>query len=424
MTPIIITVALALIFIGVPVAFSLGLGSLAALLSNGHLPLTVIPQRMMVNIDSFSLMAIPFFILAGEVMSTGTMSRRLVNFATAVVGHLRGGLGIVDVVASTIFAGISGSAAADTAAIGSIMIPPMIKKGYRPGFAASLQAAAGSLGPIIPPSIVMIIYGSITGLSIASLFMGGLVPGLIMATGLALVAYLYALKNGLGAEHAFSLKRVFKASIEAGWALILPLIILGGIVFGIFTPTEAGAVAVVYAFIVGLFIYRDIKFKDVPHILLRAGLSSAVILIIVGAASVASWLLASERFSEHVVGFFTAISSNRYVVYLLLLAFVIAVGMLVETVASAILLVPVLFPVAAQLGFDPVHFGVVVSIALVFAGLTPPVAVILYITTAIAKCSFAETCRFLLPFLAVCFATLLLAAFIPQLVLWVPSLMR
>ncbi len=411
-----------LMAIGVPVAFSLGLAGLIGLKFASSLPLTLLAQRIMVNIDSFPLMAIPFFILAGEIMSSGGASRRMVDFAAALVGHLRAGLAMVSIVSSVIFAGISGSAAADTAAIGTIIIPPMVERGYERGWVASLQACAGALGPIIPPSLVMIIYGSLTGISISQLFLGGILPGLVIAAGLMLVTYLYARHFGMRGGMRASLAELKRATIKAALALILPLIIIGGILGGVFTATEAGVVASAYALAIGLFVYREMTWRDIPKVFIDASVNTAMILLIVGSASVCAWLLAVAMVPQKIIVLLSTVSSNPTVILALIVAFLLLLGCVVETVAAAIIMIPILFPISQQLGYDPIHFGVVVVISLVFAGITPPVGVLLFITSGIAKAPFIETCKYLIPYVLVMIAVLFLCALVPGLVTWVPGI--
>ncbi|MDQ2084173.1 TRAP transporter large permease [Xanthobacteraceae bacterium Astr-EGSB] len=411
-----------LMAIGVPVAFALGLAGVISLLLGSTIPMTVVPQRMLVNIDSFPLMAIPFFILAGEVMSKGGASQRLVNFAYALVGHFRAGLGMVAIVASTIFAGISGSAAADTAAIGALLIPAMIDKGYRKGWAAALQGCAGALGPIVPPSLVMIIYGSLTGISISELFLGGFGPGIVIALALMLVTYQESFRFDLPREEKASWTTRIAATKDAIWALVLPLIVIGGILGGIFTATEAGVVAAAYAVVIGMFVYKEITWRDLHRIFLDACANTAMIMLIVATASVCSWLLAAGRVPQSIVAHLTTLSANPHVIMLLIILFVLLVGCFIETVAAAIILIPILFPIGAQMGYDAVHFGVVVVIALVFAGVTPPVGVLLFITSSIAKSPYSETCRYLPKYLLAIFFVLFLSAYVPPVVTFIPNL--
>ena len=305
------------LFLGVPIAFSMGLSSIIGILATGN-SLAVVGQRLFSGINSFSLMAIPFFMLSGELMTAGGISKRLVNFASALVGRFTGGLGMVDILTSVIFAGVSGSAAADTAAIGSIMIEPMKKKGYTKGLACVIQATAGSLGPIIPPSMTMIIYCSITNQSIGELFMAGVIPGLIIAGATALVTFLYAKKLGIKGEKGATGAEVWKATKDAILALIMPIIIIGGIVSGLFTATEAGAIAVFYALVISLFVYKELSFRDLPKVFLGAAASSTMALLIVASANVFSWIVAYAKVPTIIVNALVSITDSKYVIMILL----------------------------------------------------------------------------------------------------------
>ncbi|KYH32732.1 TRAP transporter large permease [Neomoorella mulderi] len=410
-----------LLILGVPIAFSMAISSVIALMFSS-VPISITVQRMITSIDSFSLMAIPFFMLAGELMDSGGISRRMVRFAQALVGFIRGGLGMSCVVASTIFAGISGSASADTAAIGSILIPSMVKAGYPKGYVASLQACAGSLGPIIPPSLIMIIYGSITGLSIGKLFLAGAIPGILIALGLMVVNYWQAKKLNIIATGKFEWRELGQSFIEAIWALIAPLIVVGGILGGVFTATEAGVIVAVYSFIVGYFIYREYSLKDIPLIFMKAAMTTSMVMIIVAGAAIFGWILASEQFPEIATSWLLSLSNNPDIVMLLIIAFLIVVGCFVETIAAAIILIPVLFSIGNQFAYDPIHFATVIAMCLVLGGITPPVGVQLFITSAIARTTMRETLRYLLPFALVPWGVVLLTAYFPALAKWLPGL--
>ncbi|QGP92772.1 C4-dicarboxylate TRAP transporter large permease protein DctM [Neomoorella glycerini] len=412
---------LVLLILGVPIAFSMAISSVIALMFSS-VPLSITVQRMITSIDSFSLMAIPFFMLAGELMDSGGISRRLVRFAQALVGFIRGGLGMSCVVASTIFAGISGSASADTAAIGSILIPSMVKAGYPKGYVASLQACAGSLGPIIPPSLIMIIYGSITGLSIGKLFLAGAIPGILIALGLMLVNYWQAKKLGITATGKFDWRELGQSFIEAIWALIAPIIVVGGILGGVFTATEAGVIVAVYSFVVGYFIYREYSLKDIPRIFMKAAMTTSMVMIIVAGAAIFGWILANEQFPEIATSWLLSLSNNPDIVMLLIIAFLFVVGCFVETIAAAIILIPVLFSIGNQFAYDPIHFATVIAMCLVLGGITPPVGVQLFITSAIARTTMKETLRYLLPFALVPWGVVLLTAYFPALAKWLPGL--
>jgi TRAP transporter, DctM subunit len=411
-----------LLFAGVPIAFSMGLGSLLGLLVS-HNSLMVVGQRLFAGVNSFSLMAIPFFMLSGELMDKGGISRRLVSFAQALVGHITGGLGMVDILTSVIFAGISGSAAADTAAVGSILIPPMKERGYPKGLAAVIQATAGSLGPIIPPSLTMIIYCSLTNLSISELFMAGVIPGLMIGAGTMFVTYLYAKKLGIKGEKRATLKEVWKATKDAILAIIMPIIIIGGIVGGIFTATEAGAIAVFYALFIGLFVFKEFTVKDLPAILLGAAGTSSMALLIVASANVFSWLVAYVKLPAIIVNFLVSLTSSKYIILILLVLFLLFVGMFIETLSATIICAPILMPVAAQYGIDPIQFALIMVVTLVYAGVTPPVGGVLFITMGVAEAKLKDTLRYLPPYLGLVCLVLLLLIFIPGASTLLPSLL-
>jgi C4-dicarboxylate transporter DctM subunit len=410
-----------LLALGVPVGFAMGVAALTSLASTGELPLLVLAQRMFVAVDSFPLLAIPFFIAAGEFMEKGGISRRLVDFAASLVGHFRGGLAMAAVLASMIFAGISGSAVADASAIGSVTIPAMLRRGYPAGFVASLQAAAGCLGPIIPPSSLMIIYGAITGVSIGAMFLGGAIPGIIMGLGLMAFASLYARRRDILAERRATVAQVWRSFRQAAWALVMPGIIIGGILTGVFTPTEAGAVAAAYAFLVGLFVYRGFGMREVPAILADAAHTTAIVMFIISAAGAFGWILGREEFPARAGGAILAVTSDPTSVLLLIVAFLLLVGCFVEVVAAAIILIPVLFPIGAQLGYQDVYFAVIIVMTLVLGALTPPVGVVLFVTVALARCRVSDTleqaytCAFLM------LAVILLCVAYPPLITWLPD---
>lgn len=411
-----------LLLLGVPIAFSMGLGSVIAIFSGGAINPVLVGHKLFSGVDSFSLMAIPFFMLSGELMESGGISKRIVDFAQSLVGHITGGLGLVDVLTSTIFAGISGSAAADTAAVGSMMIGPMKKRGYPAGLAAVIQASAGSLGPIIPPSLTMIIYCSLTNTSISEVFMAGIIPGVLIGLSLMFITYLYAKKYKIRSEKRASLKEVLHALKKASLALIMPLIIIGGIVGGVFTATEAGAVACVYAFVVGWLVYKGFKLKDIPRIVLNAASMTGMSLLIVAAASIFSWLVAYAHLPQMVISSLTSITKSPQVIMILLVLFLLFVGMFIETLSATIIVAPILFPVIAQYGINPIQFALVMIVVLVYAGVTPPVGGVLFITMGISKCKLKDTLPYLLPYLGAVLAVVLLCIFIPQISTALPGL--
>ena len=411
------------LMLGVPIAFSLGLGSVVAIFMDDKISSMLVAQKLFSSINSFSLMAIPFFMLSGELMEAGGISKRLVNIAKAFVGHITGGIGMVDIGTSVLFAGVSGSAAADTAAVGSMLIPSMLKNGYPRGLAAVIQACAGSLGPIIPPSLTMIIYCSLTGLSIGECFMAGVIPGLIIGLGVAVVTYFYARRLGIKGDERVPYRERLTAIKDGILAIIMPLIIIGGIVSGIFTPTESGAIAVIYALVIGMFVYKEFTYRELPRIFLKAASMTGMALLIVAGASIFSWLVAYEKFPKMIITVLTGLTDNKYVIMMLLVLFLLFVGMFIETLSATIICAPILMPVAAQYGIDPIQFALIMVITLVYAGVTPPVGGVLFITMGIAKAKMKEALTYLAPYLGIICIVILLLIFVPQISLLLPRLL-
>lgn len=416
---------LLLILFGIPVLLAIGMVGLAGILIVPDLVPAMFPQKMFTMLDSFSLLAMPYFILAGELMSRGGMSKKLVEFAETVVGHLRGGLGLAAVVASMIFAGVSGSSAADTSAIGSILIPSMKEKGYKPGFAASLLATSGTIGPIIPPSMTMIVYGSMAGVSIGGLFLAGIIPGILVGLGLMLTIYLHSFFPGFPELRAttgkFRPMEVIKATGNVWLALIAPVIILGGILGGVFTATEAGVIACVYSFIVTFFVYRSVSWRNLPKILVDAAVTTTMVVGIISVAGAFGWLLAYLDFNEIVLNLLQSISSVPIIVLLVLLATMLVLTMFVESLAILVILVPVAVFVCKNFGFDQYHFGLLMVMATQIGATTPPVAVLLFIATSLADTSYDQTIRYCLPFVATLIGVMLLVVFWPDLAAWIPN---
>lgn len=409
--------------IGMPIAFSLGVASVVTLQFGSTLPLTLVAQRLFAAADSFPLMAIPFFMLAGGLMDTGGISKRLVDFAHSLVGWIYGGLGMVAVLAAMFFAGISGAAAADTAAVGAVSIPAMIRKGYDKGFAAAIQAAGGSIGVIIPPSIPMIIFGVIGGVSIGKMFMGGFVPGVLIGGGLMTASYFLAKKAGYKRDARASLSEVRKAFFDALWALLMPGIILGGIMGGIFTPTEAAVVAAIYGLFVGLFVYRELKISDLPGVFAKAAVTTSTVMLLIATANIFGWILTAEQIPQTVANYLVSLTDSPAVLYALILVMLLAVGTFMETTASLIILSPVFLPVIEQFGIDPVHFGVVMVTALAIGMLTPPLGICLFISCNIAGIPLSQIIRYVLPLLAIMIGCLFLITFVPDLVMFIPDIM-
>ena len=411
--------------IGMPIAFALGSGALIALLFGSDLPLMLIPQRMFFGLDSWLLMAIPLFMLAGQLMTHGGISRRLVAFTTELFGFIRGSLGFISVAASMIFAGVSGSSAADTAAIGSIILPIMKERGYNMNFATALQSAAGSIGPVIPPSLLMILIGYMTNTSVSQLFLGGVVPGVLIGLGLMVVVYIHALRGGaayLQTIEKVSLKRVIRTGIAALPGLGLPFIIIFGIVGGIFTTTEAAVVAVVYGFVVGMFVYKEIKVKDIPKILFQSAELATIILFIQSTAFLFAWLITVNELPVQLAKGLTAVVSSQsgfFVVYIILL---LLVGMVMESFSATIILIPLIFPIAMRFGIDPVHFGVVTTVGWAIGYITPPFGATLFVSCSLTNKSIREVTPYILPIVLAMLMVLLFITFYPDTVLWLPRL--
>ncbi len=411
-----------LLLINMPIAFALGIAALTTLLVDDTLPINSIVTRAFVGVDSFTLLAIPFFIIAGELMNACGITERIVAFARSLVGHIRGGLAHVSIVSSMFFSGISGSATADASALGSMMIPAMKKNGFDADYAVAVNASSSAMGPIIPPSIMMVIYGSIANVSIAQLFLGGFVPGLIVGLGLMGMAYVIARKRNYPAPTRSELPPVISAFRGAAWALAMPVIILGGIFSGIFTATEAGVVAVAYAALVGTFVYKTLTFKLVAKLLVDAAVTTAAAMFLIAMATSFAWLLAWAGFGAAVLGVLGGISTNPTIALLLILIFILILGLFIEGIPILIIFTPVLLPVILGLSIDPVFFGVVLVMAVVIGSVTPPVGILTYICCAIAGISISQAFRGLVPFCAVLIAILLLCAVFPAIIMTVPSI--
>ena len=406
----------------VSVAVAFGLTSVAFLLLLTDIPLALIPQQMFAGTDSTVLQAVPFFLLAGALMDKGGISRRLVNLANVLVGWATGGLAMVSVVSSMFFAGISGSAAADSAAVGSVMIPAMVKKGYAKDFSAALIACAGTIGTMIPPSIPMIIYGVATGTSIGALFIAGAVPGVLM--GLALMAHSYGVsrRRGYAGLPFPNARETWVAFREALLTLLMPIIIVGGILGGFFTPTEAAAVAVFYSLALGGLVYRELEWRDVPAVLISTGLGTGVVMFIIATSTVYGWILARWNIPLQLANAFTGVSDNPWVFLLMVNLLLLLVGTVMETVPSIIIFAPVLLPLVKKLGIDPVFFGVIMVVNLSMGLASPPSGATLFVSTAIAQERLDRVCRAVWPLFFSMVAILLLITFVPALVMFLPRL--
>jgi C4-dicarboxylate transporter DctM subunit len=414
---------LVLCFLTIPIGISIGLSVLAYVFFIGGINMTFIASSMFQACDSFPLMAIPFFILAGALMEGGGLSKRLVDFCDTLVGHLTGGLAIVTVLTSMFFGAISGSAPATVAAIGTIMVPSMIARGYEKKFSLALVAASGCLGTIIPPSIPMVMYGVATGASISKMFMGGFLPGIVCGLALIIVAMFYSKRNGfVGNGLKFSFARVWKEFKKAIWALMVPVIILGGIYGGFFTPTEAAVVAVIYGLIAGAFIYKELDFKRVAQKFVEASVTTGSILIIVGTGMTFGRVLALEQAPVIIAKALNEITNNRVTMMLLINCILLITGCFIETTCANLILAPILYPIAAAYGVNIIHFGVMMVINLSIGFITPPLGVNLFVACGIGKVPFTDVVRKILPFLIVLIAALAIITYVPNVVLLLPNL--
>jgi C4-dicarboxylate transporter DctM subunit len=412
-----------LVFIGVPIALSLGLSSLITIVFTTDLSPDIIVQKAFASLDSYPLLAIPLFILAGELMSGGGISKRLLNLANVLVGYIVGGLAMATVVASMFFAAISGSGPATVAAIGSFMIPEMKNRHYAPGFAAAITAAAGSLGVLIPPSIPFVMYGVVGSVSIGAMFLAGLVPGLVLGLCLLIVSYVTAKKNhyvGSGMRPTF--KDVLQAINEAKLALLIPVIILGGIYSGLFSATESAAIAAVYAFIIGVFVYKEFTWKGLYRSIASAALTNAATVIIIGFSISFAYLMTRERVPSVIADFITGISDSPIIIMLIVNLFLLIVGMFIDTISAIIILTPILLPVVTGVGIDPIHFGVILVTNLAIGFVTPPLGVNLFVATGTPKVPFETISKAMVPILLSMLVALLVITYVPPLSTYIPSL--
>lgn len=412
------------LLLGVPIIVALGLSCMVSVLITGAADISVLVQNMFNAGNSFALMAVPFFILAGNIMSEGGVSRRLVNLAGAFFGRMSGGLALVATVASTFFGALSGSAPATTAAIGGVMIKPMVEKGYDRNFAGAVVAASGTIGLIIPPSLTMVLYGVSTGVSIGGLFLGGIIPGIIMCIALMIVEYFISVKRGYRGEEKASLKTIVKYCREAVFAIFMPVLILGGIYAGIFTPTESAAVAVVYGLIVGLFIHREISFRDLPKLILKSAKSTALVMYLMVTAEVLSFILVSEQIPQNIASSILGFSNNAIVVQLIMVLILLIIGTFLNNTAAMVLMAPIFYPIITSLGIDPLFFGIIMVISLAIGHNTPPVGMCLFIACDIGNIKLEKLVKDVIPLVAAMIVVVVALNFFPEVILYLPNMMK
>lgn len=423
MTAEVLLLALLVLFaLNAPIAVAIGMAAAGAIVMQGDFSLMMVVQRMYAGCDSFHLLAVPLFMFTGVIMEAGGISQRIIDLANALVGWLPGGLAAVTVVSAMFFAGISGSAAADAAAVGSILIPAMKRSGYDSDFAAAVQASGGSIGVVIPPSIPMIIFGFLTGASIGQLFAAGILPGILMGISLIIVSTFISRRHGYAATAVFSLEHAWKAFRRAFLALGAPLIILGGILFGVFTATESAVVAVIYALLVGMFIYRQIRVKDLFRLFRDGAVTSAIVMFIIATASVFSWIAAIEDLPARLAGALLSLTQNRIALLLLINGILLIAGTFVETTAALILFVPMITGLLPHLGIDLIQLGAIVVVNLAIGMLTPPMGICLIVSGSISRDSLGAVSKRVLPFLVVLIVDLLLITFFSPLTLWLAHL--
>lgn len=414
-----------LFLLNVPLAFALGLGCFFWLIWGGtDMPLVVLAHRFMRGLDSFPLLAIPFFMLAGQFMSKGGIAQKLIDMAAALVGSFRGGLAHVNIAASMFFAGMTGSAVSDATAIGSILMPAMMKNGYRKDFTVAVTGTASVIGIVIPPSIPAIIYGLVAEISVGDLLLAGILPGIILGLSFMITAYLIAIRDGYQPAVKFSLANIWVNLRKSFLSLITVIIVVGGIYAGAFTPTEASIVAAVYAFFLAKFVYRDLQWKDLPKIFIETASISSLGIFLLGTTNIFGYIIATQGIPELILNGIMAITTNRTVILLFIIATLLALGCVLEAVAMILILVPILAPIALKLGLDPIHFGAITILATAIGLVTPPVGVCLFVACGLAKAKMSEVIRAIMPFLVASLAVLILVAFFPEISLLVPKYMR
>lgn len=424
--PVIVLVVsfIILLLLNVPVAFCMGISTVLAFMAMGDMPAFVaVAHKIATGIDSFALLAIPFFILSGQLMGHGGIARRLIDFANTLVGRFRGGLAIVNVLTCMLFGAISGSATAAVSSVGGFMIPLMNKMGYDRDFNASVTITAATTGLLIPPSNVMIVYSLATGgtVSIAAIFMAGFLPGIFVGLSLILVSAIISIRHGYGKGERFPFKEVVIRFLAAIPAMLLVIIVIGGILMGWFTPTEASAVAVLYSFFLAVVVYREVRISDIPKILLQCGVTTSVVFLLIGTSMAMSWVLASENVPQNISASLVALTDNKIALLLLMNAMLLAVGTFMDMTPAILIFTPIFLPIVTKLGLHPLHFGIIIIMNLCVGLCTPPVGTCLFLGCGIAETTVTKVMRHIIPFFIAMVAVLLICTFVPQISMWLPG---
>jgi C4-dicarboxylate transporter DctM subunit len=420
---IVFSIMIGLMIFNVPIAICTGLAALVGAAVGGY-PLMVMVQRMFTGLDTFTFIAIPLFIMTGRFMALGGTTRDLINVSKVLVGFLKGGLAYINIVASMLFAGITGSAAADTASIGGILIPAMVKKGYDTDFSVAVTATSSTIGIMIPPSIPMVVYGVAASASIGKLFLGGIIPGILVGLALIAVSAFIAKKRDYPRDEKVSFKEAVIILIKGVPAMLTIVIILGGIIFGIFTATEAAGIAALYSFLLGALYYREIKWKDIPRIIVEVAVITGQTTLMIATASALAWLFARQNVPAIIGDFLTGITTDRVMLLLLVNLWLLFVGTWLDLSPAVIIFTPILLPIVVACGVDPVHFGVIMVVNLGIGLFTPPVGVCLFVACGVAKCSITSVVKAFIPFFLAMIAVLLLITYVPGLVMWLPGLLN
>lgn len=405
-----------------PIAFSLGISCMVFLIFKGT-DLIVMPMKMYSGIDVFVLLSIPGFIIAGNLMNQGGLTAKIIRFCNHLIGHVPGGLALANIGSSMLFAGISGTAISDTASIGSVMIPAMKKEGYDADFACAVTASSSTVGPIIPPSVPMIIAATLSGLSVGKLFLAGAIPGLLLGVAMLILTYYIAKKRNYPKHQRSSIKEIFKGFLDTFWSLLMTFIILFGIIGGVFTPTEASIIAVLYAFVVGAFVYKKLNFKRTMAIIIDAMKTSASLMVLIGFANLFGYILVSEKVPHEISNMILGFSDNKYIVLLLINILLILVGTFMETIAALLILFPILLKIAISVDVDPIHFAIIALLNLIIGLTTPPLGVCLFVASGIGKVPLEKVSIANLPYLGISFLVLILVTLFPQITLFLPELL-